>query len=1560
MKAEATQCATGRYSASLLGTIRANLEGLQGYDVMALELIQNADDAGAKEISFEVSEAGLSVWNSGQFSYCGSLEDATCPRLKSEGYACDFHRITEVASGGKLRKSDNIGRFGIGFVSTYQITDHPRIQSAGIVLTLFPERGEWQLTDSHDEQGTRFLLPWADDPHSPGRSALGLSAVDKTHLSGVVQDISDVLKGSLLFLRNVTRADLRNETGLVFSCELDRGGDSELLVTFRPDDYVEQWHILRADASERAAQLTTQHLTLRDLNRATNVSIGIRVEPEPLLDGCLYAYLPTNQSSGLPLHINADFFPEPDRKAVIFSGHQHQQAWNEMLLETAAKELARDLPSLSDKLGTSQLWDIISKAFDLSKSIQIDRPKCYEAYWQYIESAAKNSAIVKTATGDFRKPNQTLISNASIDPEQVQLLSRLAAYVVADDLKPHRNVLLQLDVQLLTLDRLASLMAGSDIFADTGTEIDAIEFDTVYLPIWNMLDNLLAANPGRGPRVLPADILNTPFLLDHNNVPVSPAECVLVRAPLASESVCKVMPFLRIALKRLSEFKQLSIVIPALTLERVVTCLSVEFRSGNTPEEILTQDRSQLKSFYSQLAALDSQTATPQEVYEQLCELRIWPTSKRFVKACESLLPGDFEDPTGESDLLDPACFTPSAREFIERKLGVHNQSLETFVRDFLPRFVGIDGPTDPTKYPRLVLELSRHVRLINDDSLRSLLASLALVPTADGKWATPGRTYFRTEELAAVLGDNKALWVDVTRAGADKSTKSFLRNLGIRQTPSPEHLVQRMWDVTSAGPPNNESIRACAAAFYELCRHHEASDVVSVLKFLSTLRCFPAEEDAEHWHLARELYAPYRSEGFNSQVKILAFRDTQRLSYAVLEQLGVTMEPDTRVVVRHLQWCVENSVEPHVFTYQILNERSPKEESVVSELGTERCIFVDVQKGFVYPRRVFWTSQPLGQYAFTVSPKIEAYRAFFRAVGVKDRPTTADYVDVLLELIGRHHKEQKPVDGDDRAVYDQCLKGIAESTTDGELSDLEPLRLAPCVINLQGQLCHPDEVMFRDSEWHAGLFDGALDGMLCRPAAELWHLFSQLGVTKLSDLCAVKLDLADGDEQSEQKLTNTLQERSSVIVRLLHDKSSALVNEVSRVIAGLVTSTYEYVQIQGVIIFDGAETVSAAKKVPAFYDRALNALAVARPVTSRTWPHVFTALFHQLLHDDTASDISKLALVLDSLVSLPVEEAHERLTEAGIPVITNTQASMREPLSTSLESVGSEVTDGTQPAVPKPPEKSSEAQPVHPVGTVLRTDAVKRQDGGLVPPTDSSPAEADIPTITALPVSKSPRPHHKQAWDARLVSYVKHKQPTPDVSENDGNEHNLAVEIEARKAVCDYELLRGRIPQQMPQQHPGFDIVSVDSRTDDQRRIEVKALSGEWNKRGVGVSRTQFSNAEEFGPAYWVYVVEFSMDPKNRRIYAIQNPAFKVTEFMFDGNWRDVALKEMPDPAYAFVPGVKVRHQLHGQGLITDIEIRGATRMLRIDFEKGGMRILPLNITAMEVLEDEDGSDHT
>lgn len=48
---------------------------------MALELIQNADDAKAESVVFDVTDQGLVLSNSGQFTYCG--ETLQRLRLKS-------------------------------------------------------------------------------------------------------------------------------------------------------------------------------------------------------------------------------------------------------------------------------------------------------------------------------------------------------------------------------------------------------------------------------------------------------------------------------------------------------------------------------------------------------------------------------------------------------------------------------------------------------------------------------------------------------------------------------------------------------------------------------------------------------------------------------------------------------------------------------------------------------------------------------------------------------------------------------------------------------------------------------------------------------------------------------------------------------------------------------------------------------------------------------------------------------------------------------------------------------------------------------------------------------------------------------------------------------------------------------------------------------------------------------------------------------------------------------------------------------------------------------------
>ena len=227
---------------------------------------------------------------------------------------------------------------------------------------------------------------------------------------------------------------------------------------------------------------------------------------------------------------------------------------------------------------------------------------------------------------------------------------------------------------------------------------------------------------------------------------------------------------------------------------------------------------------------------------------------------------------------------------------------------------------------------------------------------------------------------------------------------------------------------------------------------------------------------------------------------------------------------------------------------------------------------------------------------------------------------------------------------------------------------------------------------------------------------------------------------------------------------------------------------------------------------------------------------------------------------------------------------------------------------------------------------------------------------------AKTPRPKHKEQWDRRLLSYVRKKQEgSADADEHEGpSEHNLAVEVVARAAVCAYEKARGRVAEQMAQTHPGYDIISRNPLTGEDRFIEVKGINGEWNQTGVGLSRLQFSNAQDYGDRYWLYVVEFVSDPEHTRVHAIRSPATQVTSFMFDGNWRDAVADERADPALAFIVGARVKHQHFGFGRIESMELRGSTRVMSIEFLTSGRRTVTLNLQTMTVVEEDDDNDHS
>lgn len=1584
---------SGSYTANLLGNIRSHLAGLQGYDVMALELIQNADDAKAESVVFDITDQGLLVVNSGKFTYCGDLHTRPCSFIASNNYSCDYHRIADVGSGGKLSRGENIGRFGIGFVSTYQVTDHPEIRSSGVKLTLHPEEGQWFIEPFEQPEGTTFFLPWADDPNTEARLALGVSHVTAAHIDQLVEDFQKVLRKSLLFLRHVRTAEVRRNGELLLACDLERGDGSDLIVSFRPSGEVEQWHILRADVAEAAARLYASHPRLESLARGTKISIGLRIDPEPLAEGVLYAFLPTEQSTGLPMHINADFFPESDRKAVIFAGHQHQQAWNEMLIDAAAAELGRDPEGLLKMLGDAQLWQILARAFELSKPS--NHPTCFKRFWERFLATTSQARIALAQDGSVQCPSGVFFPDKALNPAQVNALQEIGGRVVVEDLRQFRTAINQLGAPILTFERLVTLLEQAMARQAPGAiEIEKERLESFYRPLWGIVNELLpdAVTPNPTTKAAIQRLLAIPFVVTEDLYAVTISQSYTAPAALDAGRVASLLPRMAVASYHILGFPKIARLIRQLELGAVVNHIS-SMCATEPVEDVIGVEQQELRDLYSMFAELDRLGNVEKAVYQALRNLPIWLSSRGLMKATQALLPGNYTDPIGQSDLLETSVLSESAREFVSSKLGVKTQTIEVFAQEVVPRSFNDDGPRDAQKYTRLISELASHPALVNDETIRRLLGSLPIVPTQDGRWSPPTNTYRRTDDLVKVLGDATHLWLDASRVPNARSVHTFIDSLGIRRSPLAQHLVERMLFIAEKYLPTEDAKRASGDAFYVLCDHYEEWKEKPFFKgAIDSLRgvaCFPAEGDTENWHSGSDLYAPYRAEAFRSQANILDFRNTARLKTELLEDLDVTINPETRLVIDHLQYCMKTGAQPHVSTYQVLNERV-RSDPLIPTLAGSRCIYLSSQKAFVRPNQVYWTPQQLGRYAFTIQGDYEVFKPLFSALGVKNAPEGRDYVDILLDIVGEYFEQSKPVAGADRSVYDACLMGVSAADEREEIGapDIRRLQEAPTILNLMGQPTHPDEVLLQDSEWHAGFFNGELDRALCKPAPELWPFIEKVGVRRLSESAEVALEFVDGQKTEEPQLAEKLMERIDILARLLHDKPTPVKQKVRKALSELAAISYELVRIQASVHVGGDWASAPPSAAHAFYDIDKRQLILARPVGDRSWPHVLNAIFHQLMPEESGSEISKLTLSVRPLMSMPVEEAHRELTDAGIPYLDAESASGQadDLTSSSLDDMGSTTEPGYQPeskpdTAPAEAPKGGGRTPDRP-GTSRPTGEPKTPLKDVPPPDQVQPGtgstgarEKDAPggdqttghghstgSSTGEKRAKKPRPKHKEQWDRRLLSYVRKRQEeSADADNQEGpSEHNLAVEVVARVAVCAYEKARGRVAEQMAQTHPGYDIISRNPLTGEDRFIEVKGVNGEWNQTGVGLSRLQFSNAQDYGERYWLYVVEFVSDPQHIRVHPIRSPATQVTSFMFDGNWRDAVADERADPALAFIAGARVKHQHFGFGRIESMELRGSTRVMSIEFETSGRRTVTLNLQTMTVVEEDDDNDHS
>ena len=280
------------------------------------ELIQNAEDAGATELTFELFGDRLEVRHDGRpFT------------------ADDVRGICGVSQGTKADDLTQIGRFGIGFKSVYAYTNTPSVYSS----------------DEHFRI-EKYVRPYRVEPlEEPEAATIFVFPFDRAEVPATlaVQEISAALSNldaeTLLFLRSIERVHIcgRQTPDAVLertsTARSDTGRHVTLATRRDQDRSNEEWlvwqrHLDALGEPDLRVEIAFMAHTGIDARRL------VRRESSPLA-----VFFPTQKETFLGFLIQGPYRTTPARDNV-----PEHDPWNQALVRETANLLAGVLADLRD------------------------------------------------------------------------------------------------------------------------------------------------------------------------------------------------------------------------------------------------------------------------------------------------------------------------------------------------------------------------------------------------------------------------------------------------------------------------------------------------------------------------------------------------------------------------------------------------------------------------------------------------------------------------------------------------------------------------------------------------------------------------------------------------------------------------------------------------------------------------------------------------------------------------------------------------------------------------------------------------------------------------------------------------------------------------------------------------------------------------------------------------------------------------------------------------------------------------------------------------------------
>lgn len=1490
------------YTVNRLGILRTKIGDLQGFEILAGELIQNADDApSVTELVFDVTATGLQVKNDGSFR------------------DVDFERIQDIARGGKRDEEGTTGAFGIGFISVYQITDQPEIHSAGRHWILNPvEQISARLVE--DDKQTCFDLPWATNPDSEVRRGLGLQAVNGQTIVGELHDVfSKALPGAMLFLKNIQSIELKRE-GITSFC-WTRIVEKGLLFIQQEEEAIQEWFLFEGNFQEEEQKLRAQHPTI-EVKRKSRITVAIPKTGDGTL-GVLCATLPTQTSSGLPVMINADFFPSSDRKRILFD-NDFKSDWNRVALRAAAQTIGESLEQLPELLGAKSLWDLLGEAY----KAKVEKDAVNGVFWGVLSPRVVEEAVVLTTQGEWKKPGSTFYVESPAEHEAEPLFAALGLPVVSRDLRPHQNLLLSLKVPVLSAAHLAQALQQAGLnktlqdhelpawFANETTrfllhrEINAVRSRT-QSPAQRAegelaLSNCTLARSASGLWCAPAHLYSCSPETRDVFAPLLGSELFLGDgAPDSVSSLCEDFD-LESALRELEEVEAEQFAAWSARTPGGLASLVLWFSDKQADLRIDANLRAALR-------------ACP-----------IWPSGGAFTSLDKLWVPGDFDDPLKLASLVDLELLpSPGLRSFL-LELGARELTFLEYAKSQVPEaFRRTDLSTEQKR--GVVALLVGHLGTLRDNGeLRDALKQCPLVECLDGGFRKASEVYLPSQVVVDVLGSKVP--VCVLPRETKEATRDFFGWLGVRADPSPADVLARLRErLPLSLDGENRQFVVRLVSF--LATTNYQGDYVP----LKTLAWLPVQNDTVQWHRPDALFAVYQDYLFKTQAPFLDVdRQEQGRLSDFLRFLGVKTEPSPLMVARHILECSRTRATVNKAVYEFLNNKGDDAKGAVDLLKNEPCLLLDSGRYF-RPSEVFWGAHPFGIYRQTLAKDLRRYDGLFGALGVKEAPDADDFIAVLREIAAQFGPSNAVLDGDTKGVLLSCWSGLSAALETAPLLG-ETLRRelanSKVVPDAQGMLRAPRDVFFEDRAGLAGKFR-LLAGQVIPKPGVAWRAMQEAGVQSLSQIVQPEL-VAHEDAAPAQELEQRVRERVPLFRRVVEadEDEDVLLWNFAR-LESLLVQQATSLSIRFALQAYNRTEDSATESTDAFFHRASETLfcvpksgawpiaAIARELVSAIKSNgengSIASAFGGILRADSANEASS---ELDDLGFARVQSftaSEQNVESLGLGGEENEE----QPLE-DAETIFTPETPKLAPAELASPSNGTGTSPGSgaarggaPNGNFSPGQSGGNGTGGAAPSrsgvsdsTGSSFAGASG-SSTSSTLGSQDGEHRTSAPRGRLVSYVSAPKEGASISTPQSQaqqEHRTAVDEAGIAHVLAFEKSQGRTANDMNKNkdnNPGYDISSADlsQRPPQVRTIEVKSLSGELSDAGVGLSDTQFHKAQEQGDNYWLYIVQRAQaadfDPATD-LLRIQNPAGKVETFFFDSGWRTVAENPVQAPSVA------------------------------------------------------------